>query len=78
MFLPVLFIFLFRFTMSDPAAASTSLVGVPALVAAPVAVPEVQVPITDPNIQVFRESTAVRALYIVDNHFPKVAVFLGT
>jgi hypothetical protein len=38
--------------MSDPSAASTSLVGVPAPVAAPVAVPEVQVPITDPNIQV--------------------------
>jgi hypothetical protein len=55
MFLPVLFLFLFSFAMSDPAAASTSLVGVPALVAAPVAVPEAEqyeVAVADPTIQV--------------------------
>jgi hypothetical protein len=53
--------------MSDPAAASTSLVGVPVPVAAPVAVPEVQVPITDPNIQVrtdFRLLSATDSLYL--------------
>jgi hypothetical protein len=60
---PVAFVFLFRvltrsvsfsdrFNMSDPSAASTSLVGVPTPVATPIAEPDVQVPIAEPDVQV--------------------------
>jgi hypothetical protein len=66
---PVTFVFLFRvltrlvsfsdrFNMSDPSAASTSIVGVPAPVAAPIAEPVVQVPIADPNVQVISVTMA--------------------